>query len=263
MVQDPAPSKVTFMNIQPKPGPYDLGLFEPIHSQTSQRDRLSLLAVQSSVRAHVGEYVYLEVGSHLGGSLQPHLRDPECQQIWSIDKRPTEQPDDRGKPCLYPDNSTDRMLSLLRPLAPEQISKITCFDTDCSDLDPAKINPRPHLCFIDGEHTFAAARSDFEFCLSVARNDAIILFHDTRVIVGALRAIKRDLRSRSIPFKAAPLIGSVYAIALGDTPLLDVPELARRTRNEPFLFFKYAINRRYRKWVRTPLKERRRRPLAK
>ena len=51
----------------------DVALFGHIFSATTQEDKRSLLAVQRAVRelkAAQG-YVYLEIGSYLGGSLQP------------------------------------------------------------------------------------------------------------------------------------------------------------------------------------------------
>ena len=69
----------------------DLGLFAQITSQSTESDKRSLLAVQDAVREIVGpegKYNYLEIGSYLGGSIQPHLIDQRCERIFSIDKRP-------------------------------------------------------------------------------------------------------------------------------------------------------------------------------
>lgn len=47
----------------------DITLFDHVFSDTSASDRRALLAAQRAVaRAH-GEYVYLEIGSHLGGTI--------------------------------------------------------------------------------------------------------------------------------------------------------------------------------------------------
>ena len=83
----------------------DVGLFHAIFTQSSDRDRRSWLAVQRSVRRPAG-YVYLEVGSHLGGSIQQHLLDPWCRQIISIDKRPLSQHDDRDGGRTFQDQGT-------------------------------------------------------------------------------------------------------------------------------------------------------------
>ena len=74
----------------------DLGLFEKISSQSSDDDKQSLLACQLATRELAGAYHYLEIGSYLGGSIQPHLLDRHCAKIYSIDKRPLNQPDERG-----------------------------------------------------------------------------------------------------------------------------------------------------------------------
>jgi hypothetical protein len=80
-------------------------LFDGIPSQTSLADRRSLLAVQRATARRHPEYAYLEIGSHLGGSIQPYLLDPRCSAISSIDPRPSEQPDDRspGFVVRYPE----------------------------------------------------------------------------------------------------------------------------------------------------------------
>jgi hypothetical protein len=91
----------------------DLALFEKISSQTTEDDKRSLLAIQNATREIYPNYNYLEIGSHLGGSIQPHLVDEKCAKIYSIDKRPLVQPDERGVNYGYPENSTQRMLDLL------------------------------------------------------------------------------------------------------------------------------------------------------
>ncbi len=74
----------------------DVSLFDAVPSQSTIGDRQAWLAVQRSLRQQ-SEYVYLEIGSHLGGSIQQHLVDPRCRKIVSIDRRPLSQPDDRGQ----------------------------------------------------------------------------------------------------------------------------------------------------------------------
>ena len=91
----------------------DCSLFDPIPTQSSKGDRMSWLALQGAVRRAAPSYTYLEIGSHLGGSIQQHWIDPRCSLIYSIDKRPLEQPDDRGAVFAYAGNSTARMLGNL------------------------------------------------------------------------------------------------------------------------------------------------------
>lgn len=200
----------------------DLSLFDSIETQSSDGDRLAWLAVQRAMRQPSG-YVYLEIGSHLGGSLQQHLADPLCRGIVSIDKRPLSQPDDRGKVYHYEGNSTARMLDNLRRIAPEQLGKVTCFDADASEIDPQKIELPPTFCFIDGEHTEPAVLSDFEFCLKVCADDAAICFHDDKIIHPALGSILSSLRTRGIPFTARKLTGVTFGIFLRKCPVAHDP----------------------------------------
>ncbi len=208
----------------------DLRLFERIPSQTSQGCRKSLLAVQRAVRRR-GEYVYLEIGSHLGGSLQPHVLDPRCKRIYSIDPRPAVQPDNRGTEYVYADNSTERMLENLGQLSGD-VGKIVCFDARARDVDPRSIDPLPHILFIDGEHTTAAALSDFEFCRRAAAAEAVILFHDAGVIAPALKSITGGLRREGARFATAKLGGSVWALTLGNSRLPDDPAIDGLKRSE-------------------------------
>jgi len=120
----------------------DVSLFDSIPTESTEGDRKAWLAVQRSVRLPSG-YTYLEIGSHLGGSLQQHLLDPLCRNIFSIDRRPLCQPDDRGQVFYYEGNSTDRMLDNLRRISADQLSKLTCFDADASDIDQHKITVAP------------------------------------------------------------------------------------------------------------------------
>ena len=192
----------------------DLSLFTSIASQSSDGDRQSWLAVQRAMRRPDG-YTYLEIGSHLGGSVQQHLVDPLCRAIISIDKRPLVQPDDRGQDFVYEGNSTDRMLDNLRAIDPAGLAKLTTFDADASTIPHASVPAAPTFCFIDGEHTATAVVSDFTFCLAVADPNAAILFHDDVVIHRALRQILAMLRQRQLPFTARKLPGFTFAIFLG------------------------------------------------
>jgi Methyltransferase domain len=193
---------------------HDLDLFNHIHSESKPGDKVSWLALQRATRMSSQPYVYLEIGSHLGGSIQPHLLDTKCRKIYSIDKRPVEMPDDRGIRLHYEKNSTSRMLANLTEVDSTQVSKIICFDMDAKEIDPKLVSDPPHLCFIDGEHTKSAALSDFKFCLSVCAPEAIISFHDDRIIAPALAEIVQHLRRQGIPYEALKLRGSTFAIVL-------------------------------------------------
>src|SRR5215213_10018907 len=108
----------------------DLKLFEKIDSQSTEHDKQSMLALQNAVRQMRPGYKYLEIGSYLGGSIQPHLLDDKCAHIYSLDKRPLKQPDARGFDYTYLNNSTERMLEKLREVAADKMDKITTLDGD-------------------------------------------------------------------------------------------------------------------------------------
>jgi hypothetical protein len=204
----------------------DLTLFRAIPSQSSDGDKKSWLALQRSVRAACDRYVYLEIGSYQGGSMQPYLVDPKCQAIYSIDDRSLVPADDRGKDYYsYDGNSKERMLENLRKLDESQASKVMCFDGDAKDVDVNLLTHSPNLCFIDGEHTKAAVLSDFDFCLRVASKDAIIYFHDDWVIFPAIAEIIRRLKHQRIAFRSLKLGGITFAILLGESPAATDPHI--------------------------------------
>jgi hypothetical protein len=213
----------------------DLSLFEKIESETSSEDRRSLLAVQRATTRRHERYVYLEIGSHIGGSIQPHLVDSRCKRIYSIDPRPSQQPDDRSEVgiCNYENNSTDRMIELLRVIAPNAVSKIQCFDIDASEVDPGQIADRPQLAFIDGEHTQKSVLSDFHFCNRVISNNGTVVFHDFGVIFPAIREICNSLDKKHLKYIPLKLEGSVFAIFFD-------PETIR---SDPYLTSLYILHK--------------------
>lgn len=199
----------------------DVSLFDAIPSQSNTGDRLSWLALQRATRSAHHTYAYLEIGSHLGGSMQSHLLDPLCVEIYSIDKRCIEPPDERDGVIRYPGNSTGRMLGNLRRLAPAQLPKVRALEGDAKQIGPSAIAIPPTLCFIDGEHTIEAAQNDFWFCLEVCDRNAVIYFHDDVVIYRAIHAITQSLEKSGATFRAAKLGGSTFAIGLGDAHVLE------------------------------------------
>ena len=92
----------------------------------------------------------------------PHLVDPLCRQVLSVDKRPASQPDERGMMFDYEANSTQRMLNVLKSHVPESaFLKLNTFDADVSDLNTTQIPRKVDFAFIDAEHTIAAVFRDF------------------------------------------------------------------------------------------------------
>jgi len=195
----------------------DLRLFAAIPAQLSDEDKRSLLAIQAVLRERQ-EYAYLEIGSYLGGSLQPHVVDPRCHTIYSIDPRPTSAPDERGTPFTYSNNSTARMLALLEQFH-GPTTKVRCFDADAREVDRSKIDVAPTLCFIDGEHTNSACFSDFQFCMAVAARPSVIVFHDAVLVYQALRQCLQYVEQHGLRHHAYILPDVVGVIELGEMGL--------------------------------------------
>ena len=219
-------------------GELDLRLFEKIPSQSSAQDKQSFLACQLATREIRPNYNYLEIGSYLGGSIQPYLLDDRCARIYSIDKRPLTVPDERGSDFTYLNNSTKRMIENLRELAPEKVEKIVTIDGDTRTIDPSEIKDKIELCFVDGEHTDAAVLSDFKFCLKVLEKDGAIVFHDAQITYNGIAECIKLLQERSVVFKAYVLPHIVFVVEIGDFPLYKHARIMERLVNnhESYLF---------------------------
>jgi predicted O-methyltransferase YrrM len=216
----------------------DLRLFEKIQSQSTEHDKQSFLAIQLAVRNLRPGYNYLEIGSYLGGSIQPHLVDDRCARIYSIDKRPLQQPDARGFDYRYLNNSTERMLEQLLEVAPEKMDKIVTIDGDSRSIKPDQISEKIDLCFIDGEHTDEAVLSDFKFCLGVLNKDGCIAFHDAQITYNGLANCIEHLQRTGISFRAYCLPSIVFVIEIGDFPIHNEPAIMERLLNnhESYLY---------------------------
>jgi hypothetical protein len=191
--------------------PDSLRVFDYIESQTSAGDKSSLLALVE-VAAAAGPFSYLEIGSHLGGSLQPFVVDERCSAIISIDPRPSSQPDERlpeGERFHYDGNSTERMLSLLGDIPGADTSKIRTIEASTEAVDPASIPEHPALCFIDGEHTDLAVLRDAIFCATVAPR-SVIAFHDLHVVGRGISAFMRVVDGYG-----HPLPDNIFVVDLG------------------------------------------------
>lgn len=189
------------------------GLFQ-IETQTSDDDRRSLLAAQKAVRKSRDSYVYLECGSHLGGSLLPHLMDSRCRLAYSIDKRPLVQPDERGTDFHYPKNSTQRMVKVLGSFVPpENLAKLRCFDLDANELTANEISEKPDLVLIDAEHTNHAVFSDFLSLYTICGSSTVFLFHDANLIFSGLLNIETFLRYEKVTFESHFFPDVVFVLA--------------------------------------------------
>ena len=197
----------------------DLKLFEKINSQSTDDDKKSFLALQLAVREICPNYNYLEIGSHLGGSIQPHLIDEKCAKIYSIDKRPMQQADERGLDYVYKNNSTGRMLDELKKVAPENLGKLKTLDGDAAEINVSEIKEKMQVCFIDGEHTDHATNSDFDFCLKVLDENGLIVFHDAHVIYNGIADCIKKVENTGRKFRAYSLPQVVFVIEIGDFPV--------------------------------------------
>jgi hypothetical protein len=179
----------------------DAELFAHITNTTTDEDRKALLAIHHALASRDQSFSYLEIGSERGGSLQALIADPRCTSIVSIDPRTHWTPDDRpGQPQVeYADNTTERMLSLLAGVPDADLSKLKTIEASTEDLDPRDMQ-RPDLCFIDGEHTQAAA-----------------VFHDFHIVEGA---ILEFLRETPRPRRAYLMLHAIFVVELGGTPAL-------------------------------------------
>jgi hypothetical protein len=176
-----------------------------------------LLLIHNIIRHYKPNYTYLEIGSHLGGTLVPHLIDPLCRHIYSVDKRPLSVLDERGVYFDYPNNSTQRMLGVLRQhVSPSALCKLQTFDADVSDLNKNQVQMETDLIFIDAEHTNIAVFRDFLKSAQFAGQSFMTVFHDANLLIDGIHNIETFLQHIGIPFKSYFLPDVVYAVAIRD-----------------------------------------------
>jgi hypothetical protein len=164
--------------------------------------------------------------------LQQYYLDPKCSVIYSIDKRPDHQPDERGEGIAYGENAVESMMTNLSGLNPCWLGKVLHFEADAGAIERDRINPRPDVCFIDGEHTNDAVVRDFEFCFAACAPDAVIYFHDSPIVWAGIAAIIRSLRLRGRRFRAWKLKGSTFAILMEGAAAERDPGVRRLARSE-------------------------------
>jgi hypothetical protein len=162
----------------------------PIESQTSPTDKLALLQVRNILRKTLPSYTYLEIGSFMGGSLSPFLKDPQCSQILSVDERNRQQPDERGMKFDYSGITNQTMIDNLK-IHGFDVSKLKTFDGSISEYP--REEDKFDLLFIDGEHTDFACFRDFIHSYRLLRENSVIVFHDSSLIFKSLRIIQEYL----------------------------------------------------------------------
>lgn len=230
-------------------------MFDYIQSQTTLNDKRALLALQAANRRRTGErFVYLEIGSHLGGSLQPLVVDPACAQIYSIDPRPKSWADERGLNRAFADNSSAKMLELLAKIPNADTSKVKTFEEDTESLNPKLVSSEPDYCFIDGEHTDAAALRDAQFCLEVMNANGCIAFHDANIVYKGIDSFLKELIARGRQFRPYILPDSVFLVELGNCEIAnEEPVKSLLIHNYQAYLFALKSNGWYRAVLNKPL----------
>lgn len=218
MTEPPPPSGVADGRLAERVAALDLKLMSHVASSTSDEDRRSLLALHAALADRRGSFSYLEIGSHLGGSLQAVVADQRCTRVVSIDPRPQWVPDERpgATSTEYVDNSTAHMRELLSAVPGADLSKLETIEASTEDITAESVG-RPDWCFIDGEHTYAAALRDARFCRAVMGSAGVIAFHDFYFVE---RAILDFLRETARPRRGYLLRDSVFVVEFGPLPTL-------------------------------------------
>jgi hypothetical protein len=226
----------------------DITLFDDVFAHLRFADRRSLLALHLACREVYRSFSYLEIGSHLGGSLQALVRDPACVSIVSIDPRIPDAPDERGRPSRYEENTTANMLSGLGAIPGADVTKIRAFDATVETLDAHDLGTgRPVFCFVDGEHTDEAVRRDADFCLDAMNRAGCVAFHDAEIVHRGIKRFVDDLEAERTPFSAYLLPYSTFVVEVGDPQLRDTGPVQARIL-ESWRGYLYALhdNDRYR-----------------
>jgi hypothetical protein len=228
----------------------DPALFSTIPSQSTAADQRALLALHAAARRVYGTFDYLEIGSHIGGSLQALVVDPVCSSIVSIDSRPKAFADERGIVSEYPDNSTARMLEHLAKVPGADLSKIRTIESRTEDIDPGTITPKPHFCFIDAEHTTVASLNDARFCMRTVRANGCIAFHDANVVYAGIQAFLAELEKAGTAFTAYLLPDTVFVVELGEGRLIKDSRVMQSFLNS-WRGYTFALN--HMEWYRQVL----------
>ena len=170
----------------------------PIESQTSVADKMALLQVRRILNDSLGNYTYLEIGSFMGGSLTPFLKDSRCSAILSVDERNRQQPDERGVKFDYAGVTNQTMIDNLRDHGFD-LKKLKTFDGSINNYPAA--DEKFDLVFVDGEHTDFACFRDFIHSHKLLKKDSVVVFHDSTIVYKALRIIQEYLSATQEKFR--------------------------------------------------------------
>lgn len=227
---------------------FDISPFSQIYSQQSIGDKVSFLNILAAHGRVFGEFTYLEIGSHLGGSIAPVLQQPLCRKIYSIDKRPKSQSDESGQRVYYLGNSTERMMQNLMKIDPAACSKVFCIDGDTGSISMPEFDLRPTICFIDGEHTDAIVYRDFQFCRKILQDNGTLFFHDANTLYLTLQRIVNELDNEGVSFEAYCLADSMFVISFGDLKISQDERILALMRQGGGYLPSLVINDHYRRF---------------
>ncbi len=179
---------------------------------------LKVLVRAQEIVSDRGSYRYVEIGSYLGRTLQPHLQDKDCKKVLSIDLRPDVTPDERKMLRDYQGITAEDMVTrLAEHVGTKDLGKLeTVTDTSGSLRTRSKREAPFELALIDGEHTVTAAFCDFLNLLPRMRPNGMVLFDDTSVILPAIQNAIAMLQAEGRPAAAFFGVGGISAIALGE-----------------------------------------------
>jgi Methyltransferase domain len=207
-----------------------------VETQTTEKDRRSFLSIQRFIRRNFQEYTYLEVGSHLGGSLFPYLLDKRCASVISVDPRPLSLPDERGQ-ISYSDNSTQRMIdTIISAGGANSIAKLITIESDASLVKFDQVGSNVRVSLIDAIHTNDAVFRDFLAVYKLAAEDSLIAFHDSILVVDACRNIEAFLKYLDINHHVFYLPDQVFLVALGTLVDKSIAEF-HPTAFDPQIFY--------------------------
>ncbi len=171
--------------------------FFPIPSQTSLNDKIIIFRINKLLNRKVKNFVYLEIGSYLGGSLTPFLSNKNCKKIISIDHRNQILEDERSEKWSYEKISENMMIKNLK----DNKFNTSKLDTFNGDVSSYKSKVYCDIVFIDGIHTDKNTFSDFLYVMDKVKKNSIIMFHDSDVIHKALILINEFLKKNNYIYK--------------------------------------------------------------
>ncbi len=203
----------------------DVEFLFPLPTQTNAADKSLFIQLLAHVRTRAPHYNYVEVGSYLGGSLVPALRDERCERVLSIDLRPKVQPDARGLAYDYSQVTTEAMLVKLRSCDGLDLKKLRTFEGSAAECDFQA--QKFQVAFIDAEHTDEAVFDDFLALFDHLEKHAVCIFHDAPFVLSGLENLRSFLRYHRRECTLLLFDKTAIAVIFLDETLENLPEAIR------------------------------------